>query len=323
MTRMPFLLLAAIALLLPGQSSASDNWFKRNNVFNGLEAAFTAGTPGLGFELQTPVTRFATLRAGMDGMPVFKIPMTFPVSTYADGKVNDNFDKIKDMMFEITGEEMRDEVRMTAKPKMVNFKLLVDIYPFRNNRHWHLTAGFYLGGKMIGTAINRKEETSSLVAMNIYNRFYNRLYEAGKEDPEAPWTVEPIFGDIYLDEEHYKEMMSYGRMGIHIGDFKDGKPYYMTPASNGTVSAKAYANAFKPYLGVGYSGTVDRRQRLSIGFEAGALFWGGAPDVIVHDGVNMTKDLVNVRGKVGDYLKIIKALPVYPCVSFKISYRLF
>ena len=36
----------------------------------------------------------------------------------------------------------------------------------------------------------------------------------------------------------------------------------------------------------------------------------------------MTKDLVNVRGRVRSYLNFIKALPVYPCVSFKISYNI-
>lgn len=293
----------------------STSWFKRNNVLDHVSVAFTVGTPGLGFELQAPVTKWANVRAGLDGIPRFHFPMTFPVATYAEGKVNDNFDKIKEMMLKMTGEEMHEEVKMTAKPKMLNFKFLVDIFPFQQNRHWHVTAGFYLGGSTVGTAINDMDETSTLVAMNIYNRFYTRLKKYGYEH-------EPIFGDVYLDKEQYEELMSYGLMGIHIGDNKDGTPYYMTPASNGTVSAKAFANAFKPYLGLGYSGAVDKARRLNIGFEAGVLFWGGAPDIILHDGVNMTKDLINIRGKVGDYVDFMKALKVYPCISFKISYDL-
>ena len=154
-----------------------------------------------------------------------------------------------------------------------------------------------------------------LVAMNIYNRFYDRL-------KDYPYDEEPIFGDVYLSPETYEELMSYGHMGIHIGDFKDGTPYYMTPAKNGTVSAKMFANAFKPYLGFGYSGAVDKQKRLNVGVEAGVLLWGGVPNVVLHDGISMTKDLVNVRGRVRSYLNFIKALPVYPCVSFKISYNI-
>lgn len=295
---------------------SDQSWFRRNHVFDGLDVAFTAGTTGLGIEIETPVTRWANLRLGVDGMPQFKVPLDFEISTYADGKVSDNFDKIKDLMYKITGDEMHEKVKMNCRPKMLNFKFLVDVYPFQNNRHWHFTAGFYLGSSRIASALNDADETNTLVAMNIYNRFYDRLEKYGYED-------EPIYGDVYLSKERYEELMSYGRMGIHIGDFKDGKPYYMTPASNGTVSAKAYANRFKPYFGFGYSGAIDKEKRWNVGVEAGVLFWGGAPQIILHDGVNMNKDLKNVNGKVGDYLDLVKALPVYPCVSFKLSYSIF
>ena len=291
------------------------DWCKANGVFTGLDAAFTLGTTGIGLELQTPVTKWTRLRLGFDGIPPVHVGMSFPISTYAEGKVEDNFDKIQKFMYDMTGDEMRDNVRMTGKPLMGNFKFLVDVFPFKN-RHWHLTAGFFLGPKKIASALNDKDDTNSLVAMNVYNRFYNRLKEHGYDE-------EPVFGDIYLSPETYKELMTYGNVGVHLGDYKNGTPYYMYPAKNGTVSAKAYANAFKPYIGFGYSGAIDKEKRWNVGFEAGAMFWGGAPDVISHDGVNITKDLVNVRGKVGDYVDLMKGLAVYPAVSFKISYTIF
>ena len=309
-----FLVLASLSVGIPCVAQES-SWFKRNNVLDHVDVAFTVGSPGLGFEISAPATRWANVRAGMDGIPAFHLPMDFQVATYTDGKVNDNFNKIKDLVYKMTGEEMREEVRMIGKPKMLNFKFLVDVFPFQENRHRHFTAGFYLGSSKIGTALNDIDETSSLVAMNIYNRFYDRL-------KDYPYDEEPIFGDVYLSPETYEELMSYGHMGIHIGDFKDGTPYYMTPAKNGTVSAKMFANAFKPYLGFGYSGAVDKQKRLNVGVEAGVLLWGGVPNVVLHDGISMTKDLVNVRGRVRSYLNFIKALPVYPCVSFKISYNI-
>jgi hypothetical protein len=305
---------SAMLTALPAMGQES-SWFRRNGVCTSLDVAFTVGTTGLGFELSTPVTKWASLRAGMDGIPKFNLPMHFDINTYTDGVVSDNFSKVQEMMYKMTGETIDENVTMNARPNMLNFKLLVDVFPFQNNRHWHFTAGFYLGSSTVGRALNADDETNSLVAMNIYNRFYNRLLHM---DP----VEDPFFGDIYLTPERYEEMVSYGWMGIHIGDFKDGTPYYMTPAPNGSVSAKAIANRFKPYLGFGYSGACDRQKRLNVGVEAGVLFWGGAPNVIIHDGVNMNKDLINVRGRVGDYLSLMKALVVYPVINFKISYTL-
>lgn len=291
-------------------------WCRSNNVFNKLDVAGTLTSAGLGLEVQTPVTKWTNLRLGFEGYPQVKVPMNFNIVTYADGNVTNNFNNIKELMYKITGEEMHENVTVNGRPKMMNFKMLVDIFPFQNNRHWHVTAGFYLGSRKVASAVNDKNETNSLVAMNIYNRFYDRLKDMDYRD-------EPLFGDVYLSEESYNELMSYGQMGVHIGDYKDGKPYYLKPTPYGVMSAKAMANAFKPYLGVGYSGALDKEKRWNIGVEVGALFWGGAPQVILNDGTNMNKDLINVRGKVGDYLKIVKALPVLPVVGVKLSYSIF
>lgn len=288
---------------------------KQHHILDNLDASFTLGTTGLGLEVATPVTKWASLRVGVEGMPKFNFPMKFDVATYSGEEGSNNFEQVKDIMLEITGEEIDETVRLNAKPNLTNFKLLVDVYPFQNDRRWHFTAGLYIGSSKIAQAISAPSETNSLVAMNVYNRIYDKM--------EASHGDAPLFGDIYISQETYEKMMRYGRVGIHIGDFKDGTPYYMTPESNGTVSAIAYANKVKPYLGFGFASPVDSRQRLNLGFEAGVLFWGGSPDVILSDGVNMTKDLKNIRGRVGDYVGFMKTMKVYPAVSFKISYTFF
>lgn len=303
---------------ITGKTSVWNNiatWSKRNNVLDNLDVAVTLGTTGLGIELAAPVTKWTNLRVGFDFMPKFTVPMYFDVSTYSGDNVSESFTHIKDLMYELTGEEIDERVRMNAKLNLCNFKLIVDIFPFQNNRHWHLSAGLLIGPSRIGTAVNSKEETNSLVAMNLYNRIYEKMKASEGQDP--------IFGDIYLSKEKYESMMRYGKVGIHIGDYKDGTPYYMTPESNGTVNARAVVNSVKPYLGFGYGGTCDKNRRLYLGFEVGASFWGGAPDVILADGVNMTRELKNVRGRVGDYLDLVKALKVLPVLSFKISYTFF
>ena len=301
-------------------------WMKCYDIANNLDVAFTFGTPGFGLEVATPVTRWARLRAGVEWMPKIHVPMTFDINTFSDGLPNGNFYHVQEMLYNLTGIEMDDEVKMIGKPNLINFKLLVDVFPFQNNRHWHFTAGFYVGNREVATAINDKKEMPTLVGLNIYNRMYN--YFTNITDI---FDV-PLGGGNYMDPDEVEKMQErfrrYGRMGMHVGDFKDGTPYIMEPSPDGSLRAKAFVNKFKPYLGFGYSGAIDAEKRWNVGFEAGVLFWGGAADVYNYDyredrEINMTKDLVNIGGKVGTYIDFIKALPVYPAISFKISYTFF
>lgn len=304
-------------------SSTYDNRsvFKRMGIADKLDLGVTIGTTGLGIEAATRVTDWVKVRAGVEFIPSFNIPMHFGITTYTDGTVNSgNFAKIQNLMYEFAGYEMDDRVDMSAKPKVSNFKLLVDVYPFRENRHWHVTVGFYSGPRRIGKAINAMGEMPSLLTINMYNRLYDYALSDG-------FIEDPIYGDIYLDpviaDELTDKFREYGRLGIHIGDFKDGTPYYMEPDKDGTVSAKAYVNSFKYYTGFGYTSSLSDDQRWNFSVDTGVLFWGGAPKVITHEGVDMTNELINVRGKVGDYLNFMKALKVYPVVSVKFSYTLF
>ena len=71
-----------------------------------------------------------------------------------------------------SGYEVEDHVDMLGKPTMNNFKLLLDIFPFKNNKHWHFTAGFYWGPSQFAKADNTTEAMTSLLAVGIYNRMY-------------------------------------------------------------------------------------------------------------------------------------------------------
>lgn len=305
----------------------SKSFFQQYNVLNNLELGVTAGTTGIGFEIASPVTEWAKVRAGFDFTPSFDVPMHFGITTYTDGAVNSgNFEKIKNLMYSLSGYEMDDVIDVNGSPKMTNFKFLVDLYPLRD-KHWHFTVGFYSGPKRIATAINTMTEMPSLLAIGMYNRLYDYAINDGFID-------NPIYNDIYLDPDQAdmlkEKLQSYGRIGIHIGDYnkdvnghKKGDPYYMEPGKDGTVKAKAYVNSFKYYLGFGYGGAMSKDKRWNVSFDAGAMFWGGSPKVINHEGVDMASDLENVRGKVGDYLEIIDALKVYPVINVKFSYTFF
>lgn len=296
---------------------------KTNNagIFNTVEIAANIGTTGLGLELASPITGWAKLRAGVDWMPPFTIPMNFNMDSYVDGKVNDKFDKIQEMMYSLSGLKIDKEIVMESKPTMTTFRLLVDIYPFKANKHWHFTAGFFLGGNSVGKSLNKMDEMPSLLVLKMYDRLYNNVTS---EDFIDNIIDEPIFGDIYLDPEVamvlQEKIESLGKLGVHVGDYKDGTPYMMMPDEDGTVSAKAKVNRFRPYLGFGYGGAISKDGKWQASFDAGVQFWGGTPKVTVHDGT-VLNDLVNLRGKVGTYMDLMKTVPVYPTIDFRISYR--
>ncbi len=293
---------------------------ERHGIFNKLELAANIGTTGLGLEVASPITQWAKLRAGVDWMPPFSIPMTFGMESYVDGQLNDKFETIQDLMYQMSGMTLDKEIRMKSTPTMTTFRLLVDVYPFKNNRHWHFTAGFFVGGNSIGKSVNVMEEMPSLLAVNMYDRMYK---EVTADDYLDKVLDEPFFGDFYLDFEVAMELqeklLSMGQLGVHVGDHKDGTPYMMMPDEEGMVRAWAKVNRFRPYLGFGYGGSLTPDGKWQASFDAGVQFWGGAPKVTTHDGT-VLNDLVDLRGKVGDYMNLMKAIPVYPTIDFRLSY---
>ena len=162
----------------------------------------------------------------------------------------------------------------------------------------------------------------SLLAVGIYNRQYEFFLN-------EEYLDKPIFGSVYLDpevgDEIREKMMNTGRIGIQIGEFKsDGSPYIVEPDKDGMVKAKALVNMFRPYVGMGYETTLkESDNRLKFSIDCGAMIWGGAPDIIAHDGVNLTTEVTNIRGKVGDYMNVVTALKVYPVISLRFSYAIF
>lgn len=291
-----------------------------NDVFNRLEIAANAGTTGLGLEVASPITKWTKLRVGFDWMPRFCIPMKFDVNSYLDGKVNDKFDRIHELMEDLTGMQLDRTIKMESRPTLTTFKLLVDVYPFQD-RHWHVTAGFFIGGNSFGKTINTMTEMPSLMCLNMYNRLYTNVMDDEFIDKISE---EPIFGDIYLSPELAFELQDrlgkWGELGVHIGDFKDGTPYMMKPDKDGTVSAKAYVNRFRPYLGFGYGGALTADGKWQIGVEAGIQIWGGVPKVTTHEGV-VLNDLKDLRDKVNSYMNLMKCMPVFPSLACRLSYE--
>ena len=333
-------------------------YWKEHNIFQHLDVSVSAGTTGIGIDLASPIGEYFQLRAGFDYMPRFTAKMKFdvmigdqPARQYdANGnRIETSFDRMQVMLHDFTGVTADDHVDMIGKPTMNNVKLLLDFFPFKNNKHWHVTAGFYWGPSKFAEAVNSTESMNSLIALSIYNNLYDKSYihingdENGNHPPQYILQVpDPDDPDgkmmpVSLDPQIEQRILAFGRMGFHLGDYArdiydsngnllhaKGDPYIMEGDDNNMVKVTAKSNSFKPYLGIGYRGRlVKNRDDWKISVDAGVMFWGGKPDLYLHDGINLTEDITNIKGQVGDYVDLFKKFTVFPNLSVRFTKTLF
>lgn len=319
-------------------------YWKEHDIFQHLDVSLTAGIDGIGFDIASPVTEWAQLRLGYEYMPRFtkimKFDMTIggkPVKSYdEDGNREETtFDRMKDFLYEFTGYDIEDHADMIGKPTINNLKVLVDVFPFKNNRNWHVTAGFYWGPSKFAEAENTTETMVSLVSAGIYNSMYEKVISG---EPLIDFSKFSDLPDVSynLPEPVIEKFKSFGRLGFAVGyyshDFVDskgvehkaGERYIVEPNEDSMVLVEAKSLSFKPYLGFGYGGRLlKNRDDWKISFDCGAMFWGGTADLIVHDGVNLTKDVENISGQVGTYVDLLKTFKVYPVLSVRLTKRIF
>ena len=309
------------------------------NMFNHLDLGVTLGTTGIGLDAAMPVGDYVKLRTGFEVMPRFNYDMNFGVESF-DGTGTSidqsTFNRMADVLYGLTGFKVDQNVTMKGKPTMWNFKFMVDVYPFKNNKHWHFTAGFHWGPSKIAEAVNAQEDSPSLFAVGMYNHIYDVAYADWVLDIPTPLIETETTGAVYMDPSMEKTILSMGRMGIPIGKYshdmtdaqgnvhKQGETYYMQPNENSMVTVDARTNSFKPYLGVGYEGRLIKgNDNYKIGFDAGLMFWGGTPSIITHDGMDLANDVEDINGKVGDYVKLIKGVKAFPVLNLRITRRIF
>ena len=320
-------------------------YWKEHNILQHLDFSVTAGTSGVGFDVASQVGNYVQVRAGYEFMPHFHKTLKFNITVGGEparqydsegNRIITKFDKMKELLYQFTGFDVEDHVDMVGTPTMNNFKFMLDVMPFKENKHWHITAGFFWGPSQFARAENSTEAMVSLLSVGMYNNMYEKAL-AGK--PLIDFSVlgyDGISLDPELQEKINEKIISYGRLGFALGTFKHdvvdnkgvlhqaGERYILEPDDDCMIRVKAKSNSFKPYLGFGYSGRlVKNRDDWKVSFDAGAMFWGGTPDLIVHDGINLTKDVENIGGQVGDYVDIINAFKVYPVLTLRIIKNIF
>lgn len=286
---------------------------------------FNAGTTGTGITLGSRLNRYVAVRTGFDFMPHFEFPMHFSIQVGDDGdpgydsEGRSRFDRMAGYLEEMTGFKIDQQVDMIGEPHFHNFKLLVDVFPFQNG-HWYFTAGFYAGPSVIGRAYNRTEDMTTLLSVAMYNNIYDKVYDIENNDE---CELDGVFLGLELPPAVNEKILNSGRMGMHVGDFPDGTPYMMEPDQDNMVKASMKVNSFRPYLGAGYNGLIDKKnERLKIAADWGIMFWGGSPKVYTHDGTEIVDGLQIVIGQVGRYTDIARKFKVFPVLNLSVSYRL-
>lgn len=285
----------------PGMS-----YWTKGNSFKHLELSLTLGTSGVGLDVAVPVSQIVQVRIGYDYMPQFKKQLRMNLAGGGEAarqyngqgnRIKTKFDKIQQYLYEETGMEIDDHILLTGQLSMHNLKALVDVYPFKYNKHWHFTAGVYYGPAQVAKSEVADESVTTLSLMESYNREY--------EDASSSDAIK-----------------SYGRLSLYPGD-KNRKPCLVDPADDGSVNISVKTNAVKPYLGVGYTGRlISSRDDWKVSAELGVWIWGGAPKQRMHDGTSLP-DLSNIPGALGDYVKVINYLKVYPVLNVRFAKTIF
>ncbi len=279
----------AAAVLAVSASFAQDTLKVNNKLIKHLDLGVTLGTEGIGLDLEVPVVKnWVNVRAGFTYMPQFDATMHFGFeagdASMTPAERDEQFEHLSGMLNDMIGTTVDKEVDMVGTPKFSNFKFLVDVTPFRN-KNWHVTTGFYWGPSRVAYAENAVYDATSLVSTSFYNTLYDRVltsYNNLFSDFETPYIS--LGGqELYADEEIYNKFKSYGRMKVQLGEFKDtGEPCYVEPDENNMMIARVKVNNFRPYLGFGYSGKLlKNNDKYRIGFDAGLMFWGGTPKILV------------------------------------------
>ena len=132
MRKLSVLLIAAMALF----SNAMYAQVADNNMFNHLGVGVSVGTDGIGFDVAAPIGNYVQARAGYTFIPSIKPTITV------------GYDRTKNGV----STHYEDDAQLTIKKG--DFKILFDVYPFKNS-NFRVTAGAFIGGSEIATLRNK------------------------------------------------------------------------------------------------------------------------------------------------------------------------
>lgn len=334
----------AIALSLSAAMSAQEGGqsftsvLAQKNILNHMDVGVNVGTMGVGVDVAVPVGNYVRVRAGYHYMPRFTINSDFSVETRGGslsqsdlkrymGKMSevttileqnginlDNYSREKALIDKFSGVELKDKVSMGMRPSMHQFKLLVDVLPFKNNKHWSLTTGIFVGPAQVGDACNKDTEMQLLQAINAYNELYVM---------SCTWEMLGG-GDVYYRGKSLHDTFTkMGVAGFPLGTFTrdvtsvvtdengeertlvaaKGTKAIMVPSADGTARAEMEVSKVRPYIGFGYNTHLSRNKRWRLNVDAGVMFLCGAPKVYVDNVYSIDESLIDTDNEVYDIVR--------------------
>lgn len=317
---------------------------KDPNIFNHLDLSLTAGTTGVGFDIAAPIGDYVKLRTGFSAMPRFDLPTTYKIQVGDDAtKSKSKFENIANRLEPTLGRKIEPKVGAIRQFTMWNWNVMVDVYPFKQNKHWRFTGGFYLGPSQVAEAFNDTESMPTLMAVNLYNTAYDKLHGKTRRELTDVQLIDLGTGledfardidDLIILQEKFDR---YGRMGVKMGTYrkdivdeqgnvihKEGETYFLEPDENCMVKATMHVNNFKPYAGFGYEGRlVKGNDRYLVSFDCGLMFWGGTPELKTHDGTDLIHDVRDVPGRIGSNVRFIEKFKAFPVLNVRLTRKLF
>lgn len=298
-----------------------------------LDVGLTAGTTGLGVEFGAKLCEPLRVRVGISYFPRITVNKSYGMSSVSDVKTEESQEKRIERLCRKIGEFINSDhvdpyLDMEHCVNFWNAKVLFDAYPF-HNKNWHVTAGVYMGPKKMGEAVNLRNEAPTVMGIVMYNGVYDKLksdlaaYRA--EFPDDPDYIPSVsFMDMQFSPlpEQWEEMQKVGRIVVPMGQFADGRNYYLEPTEDGVMYSDIIAHIVKPYIGVGYNISFGQDKRWNFGADVGALIFGESPHVYDNQGVCLTHDVSEIGGEVGKLVNLVNKMPVYPNLEVRLSYTI-
>lgn len=359
---------------VPAKSKETIHRMQDNGMMTHLDMAITLSNVGIGFDFATPMTRWAQLRMGGSFRPNTNYSCTLQTEI-SEGLTKEEQERRMNKLTSLAGTYLHTnasrEVEVTGGLEMLNFKMLLDIYPIQEHRNLHLTVGFYWGNGRIVEGKSTARSGNILTAMNMYDALYDRAI-AGED-------MDLSVAGINMAREQAtmrKKLRDWGALTVPVGTYshditaasnvyytrnvtdedgnvthragelryaegevmhKAGETVRLRPNDRDMILIDAKVSSFKPYIGMGYSLPLRKDGKLKLSLDAGVLLWGGHPEIttvvesegsdvsgnVIHNGIDLTRDVDNIEGSLGELVDKAKKYGVMPEVTLRLSQRLW
>lgn len=274
--------IVCIALMSAIGVNAQESFY---GLGNRVGVGVGVGTEGIGIDAAVCLTKYVSVRAGVNIMPDFKVKTDVDLEGL-DGTVTYQgyTTTVSNLYQQQFGKSMDRTIDAEGSFKRTTFDIKVDVYPFPNASSFFITAGLSMGGSQVLKATGHSEAMKDFASLKASN--------------PALWNAVQQSVGINIDDQ--------------LIGFDD----------SGDVVATAKVKNVRPYLGLGF-GRLIPKGRVGFRFELGAQFQGRPTiyDTFGEDVVNSDKYGLSSEDK-NDITKVLDYMKVYPVLKLSIRGRI-